>query len=129
MYNRAVDFWLLLIQLLQQLQEIGALGPSIKASRVFTQLWGAHQRFFRQMLMAAKVGDNPSPITSCLEPCTATAWIPDIEPALNQATRLLPVRSITFHPRSPYQVPSGLPESPYRMSAIGLTHSLFYPRE
>lgn len=59
MYNRAVDFWLLLIQLLQQLQEIGALGTSPKARGLFTQLWGAHQRFFRQMLMAAKVPDPP----------------------------------------------------------------------
>lgn len=50
MYDRAVEFWVMLYNIL------GKFTSSGKAmSRMWIQFWGAHQRFFRQMLMAAKV--------------------------------------------------------------------------
>lgn len=55
MYNQAVDFWALLVRVLNQMQEMGALGSKRTARFLFAQLWAAHMRFFRQMLMAAKV--------------------------------------------------------------------------
>ena len=51
MYNDAVAFWTLLVKVLNQMQAIGAQGNKKWAP----QLWAAHMRFFRQMLMAAKV--------------------------------------------------------------------------
>lgn len=53
MYNQAVDFWQLLVKVLEKMQEMGVLGA--KSRFLWAQLWGAHMRFFRQMLMAAKV--------------------------------------------------------------------------
>jgi hypothetical protein len=48
MYDRAVDFWNIITEVLVKLQPAN--------QRFWTVFWGAHQRFFRQMLMAAKVG-------------------------------------------------------------------------
>jgi hypothetical protein len=51
MYDRAVDAWSLLAAVLRQLPRPGG-GRDMKASL----FWSAHQRFFRQMLIASKAG-------------------------------------------------------------------------
>eukprot|EP00897_Mesotaenium_endlicherianum_P004024 jgi/Mesen1/364/ME000001S02675 len=50
-YNKAARFWLLLYKVWQT---AGKAGAQVKRSG-WAQFWGAHLRFFRQMLMAVKV--------------------------------------------------------------------------
>ena len=51
MYDRATEAWTLLLSIVKTLQEYGG------CKRMFTRLmWAAFCRFFRQMLIAAKVG-------------------------------------------------------------------------
>jgi hypothetical protein len=52
MYDRAVDLWVLIYTVLRELEE-ESTAALLKKS--WTHFWSAHQRFFRQMLMAAKV--------------------------------------------------------------------------
>ncbi len=49
MYDRTTSFWNILYHVL------AAFPTTTKMKRMWTQFWGAHQRFYRQMLMAAKV--------------------------------------------------------------------------
>jgi hypothetical protein len=52
MYDRAVDFWVLIYTVLQEMEAEANVALPRKS---WGQFWSAHQRFFRQMLMAAKV--------------------------------------------------------------------------
>lgn len=52
MYDRAAEFWQLLYQVFTPLL---AYEDSKKRTKIVGQMWSSHQRFFRQMLMAAKV--------------------------------------------------------------------------
>lgn len=50
MYDRATEFWEMLFVVFQALGKHGALKRSAMG-----QFWGAHMRFFKGFLMAAKV--------------------------------------------------------------------------
>jgi hypothetical protein len=60
MYDGAADCWTFVWGVAQKLQiqaKYRALGDEKPKGKIFkATFWGAHQRFFRQMLMAAKVG-------------------------------------------------------------------------
>lgn len=62
MYDRASMFWTILFQIFQllhtfghEVKEDGIEGDTKKVNRWQSLYWGAHQRFFRSMLMSAKV--------------------------------------------------------------------------
>ncbi len=57
MYDRSSDVWVLLLQLLVPLAAAmaGEQAKTVK-QRLVALYWSAHQRFYRQMLMASKVG-------------------------------------------------------------------------
>jgi hypothetical protein len=61
MYDRSCDFWNLVCKIMMAFSK--KEGRMMKESRMmarrWTTLWGAHQRFYRQMLMAAKVRALP----------------------------------------------------------------------
>jgi hypothetical protein len=60
MYDRAVDFWNILTEVLMEMH------PEKMCGNFRGIFWAAHQRFFRQMLIAAKVR------SSC------QAWLPSV---------------------------------------------------
>ena len=53
MYDRSTDLWKLVLSLFRRLNK--SWHGTKKRKRVMAQFWGAHQRFYRQMLMAGKV--------------------------------------------------------------------------
>ena len=55
MYDRSTVFWQLLLSCARLLPPLKAKGGARGNIRM-ALFWGAHQRFYRQMLMAAKVG-------------------------------------------------------------------------
>ena len=56
MYDRAATFWQMIILVITSLQDMGLFRGRRNRSRILNaQMWGAHMRFFRQMLMASKV--------------------------------------------------------------------------
>ena len=56
MYDRAATFWQMIILMITSLQDMGMYRGRRNRARILNaQLWGAHMRFFRQMLMASKV--------------------------------------------------------------------------
>ena len=56
MYDRSCEFWIMLNNVLSEVDSGLGLSSKSKSRRFkFAQFWGAHQRFFRQMLLAAKV--------------------------------------------------------------------------
>ena len=50
-YNRAATMWVLLFKVFNTLKDAGVVIPR----RVNSQLWGAHMRFFKALLMSSKV--------------------------------------------------------------------------
>ena len=57
MYDRAAVFWQTIVMVITHLQDMGVYGGMQNRrqnSMLNAQLWGAHMRFFRQMLMASK---------------------------------------------------------------------------
>ena len=56
MYDRAATFWQMIILVITSLQDMGLFSGRRNRGRILNaQMWGAHMRFFRQMLMASKV--------------------------------------------------------------------------
>ncbi len=56
MYDRAATFWQMIILVITSLQDMGLFTGRRNRSKILNaQMWGAHMRFFRQMLMASKV--------------------------------------------------------------------------
>jgi len=56
MYDRAATFWQMIILVITSLQDMGLFSGRRGRGRILNaQMWGAHMRFFRQMLMASKV--------------------------------------------------------------------------
>ena len=63
-YDRAASLWQLLIALLENIPiELS------RHKRRGALLWGAHQRFFRLMVMATKVGSGRDACLHVLAPC------------------------------------------------------------
>ena len=65
MYNRASEFWQMLLNVFRVTESgrfTGAApvggGRAQKGVLKWAQFWSAHQRFFRQMLLSAKVGEG-----------------------------------------------------------------------
>ena len=52
MYDRAADFWHLLLRVWDRIQKEA---KGVRRSHGLSAYWGAHQRFFRQLLASAKV--------------------------------------------------------------------------
>ncbi len=55
MYDRSAEFWQMLAQVFMQAEAGQGLHAKSKSRFKYAQFWGAHQRFFRQMLLSAKV--------------------------------------------------------------------------
>ena len=53
MYDRAAVFWQTIIMVITHLQDTGVYAGK-QNGMLNAQMWGAHMRFFRQMLMASK---------------------------------------------------------------------------
>ena len=60
MYDRAAVFWQTIIMVITHLQDMGVYEGQ-KVGMLNAQLWGAHMRFFRQMLMASKARNKCIP--------------------------------------------------------------------
>lgn len=56
MYDRACDLWVLLLRVYMLIKKtLKRFDASLKRSQGLSMYWGAHQRFFRQLLVSAKV--------------------------------------------------------------------------
>ena len=59
MYDRSSEFWQMLYNVFKMAEKVRAADHQKmhkSAAVKWAQFWGAHQRFFRQMLLSAKVG-------------------------------------------------------------------------